>query len=149
VVTISAFQVAQRFVGTHEIAGAMSNPLIVAMLRLDTSWPDSDDVAWCSAFVNFVCWLLRLPRSKSLRARSWLMVGIPIGIDDARADSDIVILKRGAGQQPGPDVIAAPGHVCFYAGHDDESISVLAGNQSNAVNVARFPRTQILSVRRL
>jgi uncharacterized protein (TIGR02594 family) len=117
---ITAFDLAQRFIGVKEIAGTASNPQVLAMLQLDASWPKGDDVPWCSAFANYIAWLLRLPRSKSLMARSWLQVGTPIKIEEADAGNDIVILKRGGGDQPGPEVISAPGHVGFFAGieHD-------------------------------
>ena len=44
------------------------------MLRLDQQGPENDEVRWRSAFMNYITWLLRLPRSKNLRARSWLIV---------------------------------------------------------------------------
>jgi uncharacterized protein (TIGR02594 family) len=113
-VSISAFSLAQRFIGLKEAAGMASNPQILAMLRLDESWPAGDETAWCSAFVNYVAWLLRLPRSKSLAARSWLQVGIPIPLGQASADSDVVVIQRGDGKQPGPEVVNAPGHVGFF-----------------------------------
>jgi uncharacterized protein (TIGR02594 family) len=145
----SAFQIAQRFVGTKEVPGTMSNPLILAMLKLDSSWPADDAVAWCSAFTSFIAWICRLPRSKSLGARSWLNVGIPISLQDAKADSDVVILKRGPGVQPGPEVIEAPGHVGFFAGVEGDRVLLLAGNQGDAVNVSSFPISNILGIRRL
>ena len=101
-ISTSAFSIAQWFIGLKELAGAASNPQILAMLRLDESWPAGDETAWCSAFVNYVAWLLRLPRSKSLAARSWLQVGIPIQLGQAAADSDVVVIQRGDGKQPGP-----------------------------------------------
>jgi len=112
---ITAFDIAQRFVGIKEVGGSVDNPQIMAMLNLDMSWPENDEVPWCSAFANYVCWLLRLPRSKNLRARSWLEVGKGIPLDMAEA-GDIIVLKRGKGEQPGPEVLKAPGHVGFYAG---------------------------------
>lgn len=69
---INAYDLAQRFNGMNELPGTLDNPQILAMLRLDTNVPEHDEVAWCSAFVNYIAWLLRLPRSKSLMARSWL-----------------------------------------------------------------------------
>ncbi len=146
---ITAFDLAQRFVGTKEAAGVANNPLVVAMLRLDATWPGGDDVPWCSAYVNFICWLLRLPRSKSLAARSWLGIGIAVPVADARPGSDVVVLRRGVGAQPGPGVLDAPGHVGFYAGIDGDHVLVLGGNQGDAVSIARFPATQILGIRRL
>jgi uncharacterized protein (TIGR02594 family) len=149
--SITAFDVASRFIGVKEIAGTSSNPLILSMLRLDNKWPEGDEVAWCSAFLNFVCWLLRLPRSKSLAARSWLQVGKSVPLHVAMIGSDVVVLKRGAGEQPGPDVIAAPGHVGFYAGvsEDGKFVNLLGGNQGDSVSVASFPMDRVLGVRRL
>lgn len=146
---ISAFAIAQRFVGVKETPGMASNPIILAMLRLDNAFPAGDDVAWCAAFTSWVAWLLRLPRSKSLAARSWLQVGLPIDLDDARPGFDVVVLQRGGGEQPGPDVIAAPGHVGYFAGLDGSSVLILGGNQSDAVSIAPFPVSRVLGVRRL
>jgi len=145
---ITAFDIAQRFVGIKEVGGSVDNPQIMAMLNLDMSWPENDEVPWCSAFTNYVCWLLRLPRSKNLRARSWLEVGKGIPLDTAEA-GDIIVLKRGKGEQPGPEVLKAPGHVGFYAGRFGDFIEVLGGNQSDTVKVSRYPVKNLLGVRRL
>ena len=145
-----AFNIAERFAGIEEIGGNVDNPQIMAMLKLDNAWPSNDEVPWCSGFVNYVCWLIRLPRSKDLRARSWLTIGQ--GIDFGEAETgDIIVLKRGKGDQPGPDVIDAPGHVGFFAGYDTEHqlIEVLGGNQSDTVKISRYPRSRLLGVRRL
>lgn len=146
---ITAFDIAQRFVGMKEIAGEMTNPLILAMLKLDSNWPEDDEVPWCAAFVNFVTWILRLPRSKSLLARSWLHVGKEIGLPNAKAGFDIVILKRGSGDQPGSENSTAPGHVGFYAGQQGNFVQLLGGNQSDSVKVSSYDISRILSVRRL
>lgn len=146
---ITAFELAQRFIGTKETPGVASTPIVLAMLKLDSSWVAGDDVAWCSAFCNFVAWLLRLPRSKSLSARSWLQVGQAIALADAQPGFDVVILKRGLGAQPGPEVIQAPGHVGWFAGREGDDVLILGGNQSDAVTVARFTSSRILGIRRL
>lgn len=153
---ISAYELAQRFVGIKEVNGPTANPQILSMLRLDSSWPGDDDVAWCSAFVNYVAWMLRLPRSKKLNARSWLFVGEVVSFEIAEPGFDVVILSRGEGEQPGPNVLNAPGHVGFYGGreisqNDVSSINilVLGGNQGNTVSVARYPLSRVLGIRRL
>jgi uncharacterized protein (TIGR02594 family) len=148
-VTTDLFTIAQRFVGIKETAGLTSTPLVLAMLRLDASWVTDDVTSWCSAFPNFICWLCGAPRSRSLAARSWLLVGTSIPLTDARVGNDVVVLSRGAGKQPGPDVIAAPGHVGFYAGQDATQVFLLGGNQGDAVSIAKFPKTRILGIRRL
>lgn len=142
------FDLAQRFVGVTEVGGKVDNPQIMAMLTLDNSWPSNDEVPWCSGFANYICWLARMPRSKDLRARSWLEVGVGISLDEAEP-GDVIVLQRGRGEQPGPEVIDAPGHVGFYAGRFGEFIEVLGGNQSDTVKISRYPSSRLLGVRRL
>jgi uncharacterized protein (TIGR02594 family) len=143
-----AYDLAQRFIGTKEIGGQIDNPMVLSMLKLDNSWPENDEVPWCSAFANYIAWLCHLPRSKDLRARSWLRIGKGIPLADAQ-HGDIIVLQRGKGEQPGPDVIDAPGHVGFYAGIFGEFIEVLGGNQSDQVKISRYPKSRLLGVRRL
>jgi len=147
-IRITPFGLAQRFVGMKEIHGVVDNPLVVAMLHLDHAWPEHDEVPWCSAFVNFICWLLRVPRSKSLVARSWLAIGTPIRVEFAEAGFDVVILRRGI-NSPGVDILDAPGHVGFFAGVEDETIHVLGGNQGDTVKVSAYRLDDVLGVRRL
>jgi uncharacterized protein (TIGR02594 family) len=137
---MTAFELAQRFVGEiTELTGNEHHPLIQWFHMLCALGPDRpDETPWCSSFANGVCWLLRLPRSKSAAARSWLTVGVPIELRAARPGYDVVVLERGAG-----------GHVGFFAGQDDASVFLLGGNQSDAVSVAPFPKATILGVRRL
>lgn len=146
---VTAFSIAQRFIGLKEAAGASSNAHVLAMLRLDAKWVQDDSVPWCSAFVNYVAWILRLPRSKSLAARSWLLVGQGVDHRDAKVGCDVVVLKRGT-TEFGPEVTNAPGHVGFFAGWDgDSDVLVLGGNQSDSVSVENFPKSRILGIRRL
>lgn len=144
---VTAYWLAERYVGTREIPGTLHHPAIMAMLTLDMAWPEADEVPWCSAFTNWIAWHLRLPRSKSLLARSWLGVGTPALIADV--GFDVVVLQRGGGDQPGPENQTAPGHVGFFAGMDEDRVLVLGGNQNDAVNVSSYPRSRILGIRRL
>jgi uncharacterized protein (TIGR02594 family) len=145
---ITPFQVAQTWVGTKELPGNENCPAILAMIdSCDHAGKISDEIAWCSAFINFICKQLRLPRSKSLAAKSWLNVGFPVSIHDAQPDSDIVIFNRTANP--------ALGHVGFFAGidpHKDEAnqtLVILGGNQSNSVSLQHYPIDQVAGVRRL
>lgn len=149
-IELTAFDLAQRFIGLKEVAGPVSDPQVLAMLQLDDVWPADDSVPWCSAFVNYICWLLRLPRSKSLAARSWLTVGRSIPIPDAQVGFDVVVLTRGTNPQAG--------HVGLFAGLEwqledghphSQRVQILGGNQSNGVSVAPFPVDRIVGVRRL
>jgi uncharacterized protein (TIGR02594 family) len=138
---ITPHLLAQRFIGIQEVPGAGDNHQILAMLKLDDSWPEHDEVPWCSAYVNYICWLLRLPRSKRLNARSWLDVGQEVGLEGARVGWDVVVLSRPPNDESG--------HVGFYSGHNAENIYLLGGNQGDSVNVRPFSRTRLLGVRRL
>lgn len=142
------FDLAERFTGITEVGGNVDNPQIMAMLKLDNSWPTADEVPWCSGFANYIAWLARAPRSKDLRARSWLTVGRGITLDQAEP-GDVIVLQRGKGEQPGPEVIDAPGHVGFYAGRSDSLVEVLGGNQSDTVKISRYPVAKLLGVRRI
>src|SRR5947207_4201732 len=147
-ITTSAVKVAHTFLGVTEVAGHLSNPLVLAMLQLDSRWVENDETAWCSAFCNFIARTLGLPRSRSLAARSWLLVGTSIPLSDARPEEDIVVLSRGVGSPPA-SVITAPGHVGFYVGQTATEVSLLGGNQGNAVSIAPFAKSRVLSIRRL
>ena len=138
---VTPYQLAERFIGIKEVPGSEDNLQIMAMLKLDDEWPQHDEVPWCSAFMNYICWLLRLPRSKSLAARSWLDVGRSVGIYDAKTEYDVVILNR----PPNPE----SGHVGFYAGHGPSSVYLLGGNQGNTVKVSQYDMSRIIGVRRL
>ena len=145
-------QLAHRFLDQiHELPGNRHNPFIQwahSLSGLDISTPD--EVPWCSSFVNVMAWILELPRSGSAGARSWLKVGTPTDIANAQAAYDVVILKRGQGPQPGPEVTSgATGHVGIFSGVGDGGVWVLGGNQRNAVTRQWFPLEQILGIRRL
>ncbi len=141
--------VARVFIGTEEVSGTIDNPQILAMLKLDNKWPENDEVPWCSAFVNYICKLGGLPRSKSLLARSWLEVADEVKLEDAEPGFDIVVLKRGGGEQPGPENTTASGHVGFYVGHDRTFVRLLGGNQGDSVKESSYHVSRILSIRRL
>ncbi len=146
---ITAYDIAERFKDTKEVKGSIDNHQIMAMLKLDNKWPQNDETPWCSAFVNYIAWLLKLPRSKDLRARSWIKIGKHIDLEDALKGFDIVVLKRGKGKQPGPEVISASGHVGFYHTHDDNNIYLLGGNQKDTVNISAYNIDRILAIRSL
>lgn len=141
-IKITPFDLAQRFVGVAEVPGAGSNAQVLSFLRLDGDWPKDDEVPWCSAFANYIAWLLRLPRSKALNARSWLDVGIPVDIHDAKPGFDVAVFWRGS-------ATAATGHVGFFAGRGIRTVLVLGGNQGDRVSIAPYPEDRLLGIRRL
>lgn len=146
---ITAYEIARNFIGYKERPGNLDNPFITWCLSNVGLVGVHDEVAWCSAFVSTVFLILGLPRSKSAAARSWLLQGEPVDLKDAKIGWDVVVLKRGDGNQPGPEVIQAQGHVGFFAGIDGDNVLLLAGNQHDMVNVTGFPVERVLGVRRM
>ncbi len=149
---LTLWQLAERLVGeVKERPGAVHDPFVQWCHESCGLGPESpDETPWCSSFVNRLAWLLRMPRSKSAAARSWLGVGMPVEPSAAIAcANDVVVLQRGTGPQPGPEVLRAPGHVGLFGGWDGDHVRVLGGNQSNGVTVALFPVTSVLGIRRL
>lgn len=148
---MNLYKLVERFVGeVHEVAGAGADPFIVWCHASTTLKATSDEISWCSSALNRFAWMLRLPRSKSAAARSWLSVGVPVPFAQAQL-GDVVILKRGPAPQPGPDVLNAPGHVTLYAGPTEATthFNGLGCNQSDGITVARFAIADVLGVRRL
>lgn len=148
---MTLFNLAQRFVGeVHEVSGVKASPFIAWCHESVAGGFESDEVPWCSSFLNRLAWMLRLPRSKSAAARSWLTVGQAAPVAQAQV-GDVVVLKRGPAPQPGPEVLHAPGHVCLFAGRGSASgtFHAIGGNQSDGVTVAVFKTIDVLGVRRL
>ena len=144
---ITAHQLAKRFIGVHEVDGDEDHPLIQFAMSTTTYGSGAidtpDSVPWCSAFVNFIAWLLDAPRSNSAMARSWLSVGRPVKLEGAVVGWDVVIFSRG---DPG----GTQGHVGFFSGVGfGGGIKILGGNQGDEVNVTTFPTDRILGIRRL
>lgn len=140
---ITPFQLAQRYIGIQEIAGQQDHPLVQWWLSL-CGFPTDvhDEVPWCSAFVNGIAWELRLPRSKSAAARSWLNVGTPVRQFTEAIGYDVVVMSRGTNP--------TQGHVGFFAGRSGEDvIQILGGNQSDGVRVESFDVGKVIGVRRL
>ena len=145
---ITPYDLACRFKGIKEIRGPEHNSQIVAILQRAVARIKSDEVAWCSAFVNYICWLLDLEQTNHLRARSWLRVGESVPLWKAKPGWDIVIFNRADGPMD-INIINAPGHVGFYHSHNWKNIQTLGGNQKNSVNITKIRKKRLLGVRRL
>lgn len=98
----------------------------------------SDEISWCSAFVNWVFQKAGIIGTQSAAARSWTTWGkeIPTPVIGC-----VVIFWRGT--QNGWQ-----GHVGFFCGiNSDGDIVVLGGNQNNQVSILVYPKTQLLGYR--
>lgn len=131
-------------IGTKEIHGPDDHPDIIAFHAATTLCATDDETAWCSSFVNWCCRDV-CDRTKSARARSWLRWGIPLAYP---AIGCVVVLRRGIGKQPGPEMTEAAGHVGFFVGFTDGGdVLLLGGNQKDSVCVTAYPASRVLGYR--
>jgi uncharacterized protein (TIGR02594 family) len=133
-----AYELAKAEVGTVEWAKG-NNPKVVAYFKdAGHGGIKDDETAWCAAFVGAMLKRAGLEGSKALNARSYLQWGEGVNRADAKP-GDIVVFKRGTGWQ---------GHVAFFVKDNGSTISVLGGNQSDAVNVKAYKAADLLGIRR-
>lgn len=131
---------ARRLEGTREIAGKRHSPVIMGWAQKLGLWYPDDETPWCGLFAAH-CIGSQLPDealpTNPLGARNWLKFGRGI---DAPVEGAIVVFWRGRrdGWQ---------GHVGFVVGSDATHVWVLGGNQSNEVNIRKFPRSRVLGYR--
>lgn len=125
-------------IGTKEQAVGDNPRILEYLASCDTEGIGdlTDEVNWCSAFVNWCMQQAGHTGTRSLAARSWLKWG---RILQSPEIGSVVILQRGSE--------AWQGHVGFVFDFDKEYVHVLGGNQANAVNVKPFRRDKVLGFR--
>ena len=137
---MTPFEIAKTYLGTKEIKGPADNPTIMEMYTsVGHDWVEHDEVAWCAAFVGHCLEKAGIRSTRKLTARSYLTFGEKVSPDEVR-EGDIAVFKRGASSWQG--------HVGFVVKTTAKQVQVLGGNQSNAVTIARYPKSKLLGVRR-
>ena len=122
--------------GVKEVPGPEANPRIVDYHAATSFEATSDEVPWCSSFVNWCLQHAGYEGTRSAAARSWLTWGEPL--DDPRYGA-ITVLARGKN----PSL----GHVGFFTGYEGDLVQILGGNQGNAVSIAGYPSARVLAYR--
>lgn len=130
---------ALKYYGEQEYDGEDHNPIIVSFLQTDSFAFNSDEIPWCSAFINYIAKQVGLERTKNLTARLWLNVGEVITEPEL---GDLCILWR---QSPK----SWKGHVGIYIRQTEDKVWLLGGNQNNMVNIRSYNKTRLLGYRRL
>lgn len=135
------YQHALRDAGLKEMPGAASEPRIRAAILAAASWlnPDDSRTAWCGCIRGL--WGLEtgtgVPRDH-FRAANWAEWGEPVpgGLKNAK-EGDTIVMTRTGGN-----------HVCLFVRQNATHVWCFGGNQSDAVNVTRFPKERVTHVRR-
>jgi uncharacterized protein (TIGR02594 family) len=140
--------------GVHEIAGAASNPTILAWAdevgtATKSAYADwaadyynADAIPWCGLFVALCAVRAaqgrpeRMPEHKYLSALEWKNWGAPVLVKDALV-GDVGVSQRDGG-----------GHVFLIVGEDPTHFHILGGNQSDQVNIVRKAKAEVVAVRR-
>jgi uncharacterized protein (TIGR02594 family) len=129
-----------RNYGLSEVAGGQHNPEILEFFSdIGFDWVKDDEIAWCSAALNFFAKRHNYERSGELNARSWLKVGEIILEPEL---GDIVVFWR-------ESYDSWKGHVGIYINSNDKYVWSLGGNVNNSIAIVAYPRDRVLGYRRL
>jgi len=134
----------------REVPGPEHHPRILEYFRLcGADWVTDDETPWCAAAVGaaLVSTLpgIVLPRGP-LRARSYLAWGERM-VAEASRPGALAVFSRGAGAQPGPEVIDAPGHIAILLASASSEVFVLGANQGDAWSIRAYPHSRLLGLR--
>jgi uncharacterized protein (TIGR02594 family) len=129
-------KIATAEIGTKEVSGNKSNPRIVEYHKATSLKAGSDEVPWCSAFVNWCLSQAGIEGTHNAMARSFLRWGAPL---DEPVPGCVIIMRRG-----NPPF----GHVGFYVRKMAGGfVKVLGGNQSDQVRVSTYKEADVIGYR--
>ncbi len=135
-------KIAASQLGQKEIAGNDDNPEILKYWKeTNILAAEHDEVAWCSAFVNWCCKKAGASMSNKPNARSWINTGR--GTKNPKP-GDVVVFWR-------ENIDSWKGHVGFFLGYNPDASRVfcLGGNQSDSVSVQSYDSRKVLGFRRV
>lgn len=135
---MSIINIALKEYGVKEILGSRDNTRILQYFKdIGHEWVQHDEMAWCSAFVNWVALQAGAEMSNKLDARSWLNVGCEV---DKPKIGDIAVFWR-------DNKTSWKGHVAFFIKETDNFVYVLGGNQGNQVCIKAYKKDRLLQYR--
>lgn len=127
---------ARKLMGTREIVGPKHNNWIVAQwAKLGASWFNDDETPWCGLFVAHCMQAAGLSypgKGAFARALAWKDWGKPC----PPLLGAVAVFGRTGG-----------GHVSLLVGESSDSLYVLGGNQSNAVNIMPIQKSRLVALR--
>ena len=130
-------------VGVTEIKGPQHSPRILEYHQTTKGKFKSDEIAWCSAFINWCFWINNIPRTRMALARSWQGYGTEVDLESAKRGDLCVFGRNNSDWQ---------GHVGLYITHDKKRVLILGGNQGDSVSYKWYPIEgkgyKLLTVRR-
>lgn len=128
--------VAKKEEGTREVKGRAANPRIIAYHATTDLRAKSDEVAWCSSFVNWCLKQCGIRGTNSAGAASWKKWGTASA---PRYGAIAVVFNAGAARS---SLTTTGNHVGFLVEETKTHYVLLGGNQSNSVKVSRYPKAK-------
>lgn len=130
----SWMKIARQELGQTEIAGKEHNPRIIKYHASTTLKAKSDEVPWCSSFVNWVLVTAKITGTNSASAASWLDWG-----EKSSAKNGAIVVIRNA-KAANSSLTASGNHVGFLVKETATHYVLLGGNQSDQVKISNFPK---------
>jgi len=137
-IKLSAYEIAKKEMGVSEIEGSKHNPKIIDYHATTKGKATTDEISWCSAFVNWCFLKAGIIGTNAANARSWLKWGVEV---KEPKEGDVVVFWRNKKD-------SWEGHVAFFVRFDGNYVVCLGGNQSNKVCKANYLKSRVLGYRR-
>ena len=143
------FKFAYDHYGEKEIKGAKDNPFIRHLWAAIDFGERSDEVPWCSIFINAMLVAVGQKGTGSPMAITFEKYGVAVNLSDVQL-GDIVVLHRFGAAHYVDHPHDWRRHVGFFAGlhADGKVVRLLGGNQHDMVCEADFPASRITAIRR-
>lgn len=130
------YDIAQAEMGVKEILGASKNNHRIIEYHATTSLgAKTDEVPWCSSFVNWVMKQAGIEGTNNALAKSWETWGNAV---TTPIKGDVVVIKRKNENQDAQTGSSTGYHVGFYVTSNKLVITILGGNQGNSVKKSNF-----------
>lgn len=127
--------VAKRESGQKEAQGPTEhNPKIIAYHATTTYAAKTDEVPWCSSFVNWVLKESGIEGTNSAAAASWLDWGQRV---ESKPGAITVIYMKNANQS----LSSSGNHVGFLLRETSSHYVILGGNQGDQVKESHYPKS--------
>lgn len=123
------FKIAMGEIGIKEFQGEKHNPRIVEYHQSCDLKAKTDEISWCSAFVNWCMMKSNIERTKSAAAISWREWG---NETNEPKIGDVAVFRRVDSNWRG--------HVGFFVAQNERDVLILGGNQRNEVSFQWYPK---------
>ncbi|HTF97346.1 MAG TPA: TIGR02594 family protein [Cellvibrio sp.] len=128
-------KIATKEIGQKEVVGKGSNPRIIKYHASTTLKAKSDEIPWCSSFVNWVIKEAGMQGTNSAAAASWLTWG-----EKSSAKTGAITVIRNA-NAANSSLTSSGNHVGFLIQETATHYELLGGNQSNRVRTTYYPKS--------